>query len=162
MKTLIAATALFSLALGTTLAQADETLKFKGTQHAVSVTSQPVPDVDGHLMTLVTFSGLIILPDGSVGQQAATVTTDYIKGSGTFTNYTTFAFDDGSALFVKINGTAKAGEKTTNFSGPLQVIGGKGKYAGATGDGTISGTRFAPLLVTGAELVADFTVNIKK
>jgi hypothetical protein len=51
---------------------------------------------------------------------------------------------------------------TTIFpEGPVSVLGGKGKFEGAKGDGTWSGTRLAPL-ATGADLYVDFVINVKK
>jgi hypothetical protein len=49
----------------------------------------------------------------------------------------------------------------TRFVGKLAVVGGKGRFEGATGDGTLTGTRYTSLSV-GADLVSDYTVNLRK
>ena len=49
----------------------------------------------------------------------------------------------------------------TQFVGTVTVLGGKGRFDGARGDGTLSGTRYTALTV-GADLVSDYTVNVRK
>ena len=58
-------------------------------------------------------------------------------------------------------GTAAVDGTKTVFKGTLNVLGGKGRYAGATGDGFFSGARTVPL-AAGADLYLDLTVNVKK
>jgi hypothetical protein len=45
--------------------------------------------------------------------------------------------------------------------GNVTVLGGKGRFEGAKGDGTSTGTRLTALTV-GADLYLDYTINIKK
>lgn len=52
------------------------------------------------------------------------------------------------------------GEKTRSI-GTLTVVGGKGRFEGATGEGTLTGTRYTPLSV-GADLVSDYIVNLTR
>jgi hypothetical protein len=47
------------------------------------------------------------------------------------------------------------------FVGTVTVLGGKGRFDGVAGDGTVTGTRYTPLSV-GADLVSDYTVRIEK
>ena len=47
-----------------------------------------------------------------------------------------------------------------NSSG-VTVVGGKGRFHGVRGDGTLTGTGYTPLSV-GADLVSDYTVHIEK
>lgn len=146
----------------TALAQADETLKFRMIAHAVSAQSQEVGDVDGHVLTLSRFSGLASMPDGSIGQIGFFGQSDYIKGAGTFYNYNNLTLSDGSVLWYKTDGGKATMEGTTaKFSGPIVILGGKGRFEGAKGDGTATGARPTPLQ-TGANLYLDVTLNIKK
>jgi hypothetical protein len=41
-------------------------------------------------------------------------------------------------------------------------MGGKGRYAGAKGEGMLTGTRMVPLPGQGAEIVNELSLNIKK
>jgi len=143
-------------------ARSDETLKYRLFTHATNVQTIDVGDVDGHLLGVNRQSGIASFPDGSVATAYFTALTDYVKGSGTaLVNYINVTFEDGSVLWTKgTNRTVAEGSKSF-FDGTLTVIGGKGRYAGATGDGTFTGTRLAPL-ATGADLYLDVTVNVKK
>ena len=144
------------------IARADETVKFRAFMHATSVQTQEVGDVDGHVLGLARVSGLASFPDGSVGTTYFTATTDYIKGAGTNSSYASVTLKDGSVLWYKVTGTAKPDGTTTIFAeGQLSVLGGKGKFEGAKGDGTWSGTRLAPF-ATGADLYFDYVINVKK
>jgi hypothetical protein len=150
------------LCLGTiSSARADETLKFRAIMHAISVQSQDVGDVDGHVLGVGRFSGLAAFPDGTVGITFFVNTTDYIKGAGTFSVYNNLSLNDGTVLWLKVDGTTTVNGTTSLFKGTVAVLGGKGKYEGAKGDGTITGARMAPL-ATGADLYNDFVINVKK
>ena len=70
------------------------------------------------------------------------------------------SFDDESELWVKSVGTAKVEGNKTRFVGTLTVVGGKGRFADAKGDGSLNGTRYTPLAV-GADLVSDYTINLR-
>jgi hypothetical protein len=47
------------------------------------------------------------------------------------------------------------------IDGAATVLGGRGRFEGAKGDGTVSGARLAPL-ATGADLYLDVVINLKK
>jgi hypothetical protein len=143
-------------------AWADETLKYRQFTHATNVQTIDVGDVDGHLLGVNRQSGIASFPDGPVASAYFTALTDYVKGSGTaLVVYTNVTFEDDSVLWIKgTNSTVAEGNKSI-IKGTLTVIGGKGRYAGAIGDGTFSGVRLAPL-ATGADLYIDYTVNVKK
>jgi hypothetical protein len=152
--------ALLSLGV-TTSAQADETLKFRATMQATSAQSQDIGDVEGHAASLARFTGLASFPDGTVASTYFVASTDYIKGAGTFFVYQNLTLSDGSVLWFKNNGTATMEGTTTMFKGTVTVLGGKGRFEGAKGDGTVTGARVAPL-ATGAVLYNDLVINVKK
>ena len=144
------------------IARADEVLKFRAILHANSVQSQEVGDVDGHVFSVGRFSGLASFPDGSVGTTYFTAETDYIKGSGTSLVYHNLTLKDGSELWYKVTVAVKLEGTTTIFlESPVTVLGGKGRFEGAKGDGTLSGQRLAPL-ATGADNYLDIAINVKK
>jgi hypothetical protein len=142
-------------------AQADETLKYRQFLHATNVQSQDVGDVDGHAVSVFRFSGLASLPDGTVGTALLIGTNDYTKGAGSNAAYFNLTLKDGSVLWFKSVGTAKMDGTATLIEGATTVLGGKGRFEGAKGDGTVSGARLAPL-ATGADLYLDVVINIKK
>jgi hypothetical protein len=148
------------LSIGTA-AQADETLTFRATMQATSAQSQDIGDVDGHAASLARFTGLASFPDGTVASTYFVASTDYIKGAGTFFVYQNLTLGDGSVLWFKNNGTATMEGTTTMFKGTVTVLGGKGRFEGAKGDGTVTGARVAPL-ATGAVLYNDLIINVKK
>jgi hypothetical protein len=154
----LAVALLLSLSAG---ARADETLKFRATMHATSAQSQDIGDVDGHAASLARFSGLATFPDETVGTTYFIAATDYTNGAGTFSVYQNLTLKDGSILWFKNTGTATIEGTTTLFKGTVTVLGGKGRFEGAKGDGTITGARLVPL-ATGADLYNDLVINVKK
>jgi hypothetical protein len=157
----LAAVALFCLGAASN-ARADETLKYRSFTHVTNVQTIDAGDVDGHLLGVNRQSGIASFPDGSVATTYATTLTDFVKGSGpVLVSYNNVTFEDGSVLWLKMTATVVAEGNKSIVKGTLTVVGGKGKYAGASGDGTLSGARVAPL-ATGADVYLDFTVNVKK
>ena len=138
-----------------------EMLKFRLVTHVTSAQSHDVGDVDGHVVSLARFSGVALFPDGTVGTVSFVSITDYTKDAGAFTLYPNLTFDDGSVLWLKSVGEGTVDGTRTKFVGTLTVLGGKGRFAGAKGDGTLTGTRLTPLSV-GADLISDYTVNLMK
>jgi hypothetical protein len=142
-------------------AKADETLKYRAVMHGVSVQPQEVGDVDGHSVTLVRFSGITEFPDGTTGTGYFIGVADYTKGAGKGYTYTNLTLEDGSVLwFTQDQKTSVSGTKSI-FEGTVAVIGGKGRFAGAKGDGTFTGARTVPL-AAGADLYFDYVINLKK
>jgi hypothetical protein len=152
-----------TMAQGGTLSdmRTDEALKFRMITHVTWAQSQDIGDMDGHAASLVRFSGLVFFADDTVGTACFIAATDYTNGAGTFTLYPILTLDDGSVLWIKSVGTATAEGTKTRFAGNVAVLGGKGRFNGAKGGGTLTGTRYTPLSV-GADLVSDYTINIKK
>jgi hypothetical protein len=157
-KVLITAAALCAVT-GTALA--DETLKFRVVYDLTDVQFQDAADTSGHVIGLVRSSGLASMPDGSVATYGFVGTIDYVKGAGTYVLYDQTTFSDGSVLFTKGSGVATPEATKTSFKGTIAVIGGKGKYEGAKGDGTTTGTRMQPMPGVGAELYGDITLDLK-
>ena len=157
----LTATGLISLC-ALSVARADETIKFRLVMHATSAQTQEVGDVDRHTMTLIRYSGIASLADGSVGTANITAVADYIKGSGTYTGYYNVMLKDGSISYKATNAPARLEGAVTNFpQAPFSILGGTGRFEGAKGEGTGSGTRLTPL-AAGAELYVDVALNVKK
>jgi hypothetical protein len=135
-----------------------EDLEFRAVVHVTSAQSQDVGDVDGHVLSLVRASGIASFQDGSTATTTLVAQTDYTKGNGTNTSYTNLTFDDGSVLWYKTAGTATVDGNRTIFKGMITVIGGKGRFAGAKGEGGYNGAR----LGTGPDLFVDQMISVKK
>jgi hypothetical protein len=143
------------------IASADETLKYRAALHVIAANNQDVGDADGHTMGVIKGQGLAMLPDGGYGQSTFVSTIDYVHGNGQFIVYQNFTLSDGSALWVRGIGQATVQGKETDLKVPITIIGGTGKYAGAKGDGLVTGTRLAVMPNAGAEIVMDGVLNIK-
>jgi hypothetical protein len=138
-------------------AQAED-LEFRAVVHVTSAQSQDVGDVDGHVLSLVRASGIASFQDGSTATTNLVAQTDYVKGNGTNAGYINLTFDDGSVLWYQAAGTATVDGNRTIFKGMITVIGGKGRFAGAKGDGGYNGAR----LGTGPDLFLDQMISVKK
>lgn len=142
-------------------AQCKKTLKFRMVTHVTWAQSQDIGDVAGHVASLARFSGLAFFPDGSVATVSFIAQTDYTNGAGAFTLYPILTFDDGSVLCIKSIGQGAVDDVRTQFVGTLSVVGGKGRFEGVSGEGTLTGTRYTPLSI-GADLVSDYTVTMQR
>ena len=143
-------------------ARADETLKFRLIEHITNIQTQEIGDVDGHLVGVGHYSGLASFPDGSVGTAYFSFVVDYTKGAGPFgPAYHNVTLGDGSVLWFKAGGNATVEGTKSVQQGTLSVLGGKGKFEGAKGDGTLAGVRLTPL-AAGADVYYDIVINLKK
>ena len=130
------------------IARADEVLKFRMFVHGTSIQSQEVGDVDGHVLAVGRFSGQAAFSDGSVGTATLNFTSEYgehVKGVGTFHTYFSVTPSKDSTLWIKVDGTGRPEGTTTVFpEAPAIVVGGTGKFEGAKGDGKFVGRTFNP------------------
>ena len=143
-------------------ARAEETLKFRFVSHNTGVVTIDAADgVDGHSFGAGKFVGIALFDDGRVGSVAYLANFDYTKGSGTFSTFDTIKFDDGSILRFRATGTATLEGAKTNFTeGKLEVVGGEGKYKGASGTGVLTGTRLNSL-AEGGDSYFESTLHLK-
>lgn len=88
---------------------------------------------------------------------------DYIDGSGPFGGFVTITHANGMQLALNVDGQASSppvpGTTDTTFSGQVTVIGGSGRFAGATGYGTMTGFRTAAL---GGAVNLTFSVTVTR
>ena len=89
--------------------------------------------------------------------------SNHIPGgtAGTFLVYNNVTLSDGSVLWLKATGMTTIDGTTSRFQGTVTLLGGKGKYEGAKGDGTLIGARPVPLAVD-ADLYSELVINIEK
>jgi hypothetical protein len=140
-----------------------EEMKGRIVHHSTKTETIEVGDVSGHILGIAQHSGLILYSTGEVATTKNSASFDFVDGKGTFTNYRTTTFKDGATLFTKGGGTATPvdGGKRTAFEGPVECIGGTGRFEGYKGTGTYKGERVGDLK-TGADTYIDFTLNCKK
>jgi hypothetical protein len=156
MRSLLLATV--GLTIISTSALADETLKWRQVQHVASMQTLQVGD--GHTLSLYRLPGIVFFPDGSTGTSQVFGMSDTVNGAGPADGHLVLTFSDSSELWAKYTG--QLGPKR---SGTFIVIGGKGRYAGAKGDGTWEANG-APIVTPNADTnsiaYVDSVVNIKK
>jgi len=144
-------------------AKSDETLKFKYYGHVVSSQTQDIDDAEGHLVGITKWSGIVESSDGSVGTGHWESIYDFVKGAGSYTTYVNLTLKDGSVLLYKVVGTSKpenAAARTVTL--PITVTGRKGRFAGAKGDGTATGTTIGQVGSSNVEGYGELLINTKK
>ncbi len=116
-------------------------------QGTVEINTVEVGDVPGHVVGVVEFKGLTFFADGEIATHANPATFDLTNGSGPHQGYVVHHFDDGSTSIERYQGEARlsADGKRTTVSGTFQCIGGTGRFAGLTGEGTYRGERLGAL-----------------
>jgi hypothetical protein len=156
MRSVLLATVVLGVISAT--AFADETLKWRQVQHVASMQTLQVGD--GHTLSLFRLPGIVFFPDGSTGMSQVNGTSDTVNGAGPSNGYLFVTFGDGSELWTKWIG--QVGPKR---NGTFIVIGGKGRYAGAKGEGTWEANG-PPLITNSANTdsiaYVDSVANIKK
>jgi hypothetical protein len=127
-------------ALFISTAKADETVKWRHVHHYASNQSQQVGN--GHAVGAIRMPGIAFFPDGSIGTSLVIGTYDAGPNSvSTSRGYYTVTFADGSELWLTWTGGNKVTVpgKLATANGTAIVIGGKGRYEGAKGEGTFKG-----------------------
>ena len=121
-----------------------ETMHLKFYTWVTKAQEVPIDDVEGHVVRFVERGVFYVFENGEVATSKNIATADLIKGSGTYTEYVTMTFQDGSTMVRKNQGTV--GEALTGGSGGIksEIIKGTGRFEGAKG--TASGTiKYLPL-----------------
>ena len=93
---------------------------------------------NGHTVGVIRMPGIAFFPDGSIGTTLVIGTYDAVPSGSTSRGYYTVTFADGSELWLTWTGETKValpGKRVTG-NGTAIVIGGKGRYEGAKGEGT--------------------------
>jgi hypothetical protein len=159
MRSVLLATA--TLSVIATTAFADETLKWRHVLHTGSLQTLQVGDVPGHTLNVYRLPGIVFFSDGSTGTSQVFGASDVVNGNGTANGYQVIGFNDGSELWFKYTGTIKSDGAKNPRVGTFIVTGGKGRYAGAKGDGTWDGGLSQPG-TDAAVFYIDVVANIKK
>ncbi len=154
-------------------AKADETLRFRYIGHPASpVQRHEAGEVAGHVVGLFANKGTAIFPEGTTAPSVIytheppsvgywTGTFDYTNLNGPYVGYFTLTLRDNSVLWYKVTGKSEFGGKVFSSAGTVTVIGGKGRFEGAKGDGNV-----AQMLVespeAGGDTFGEAIINLKK
>ena len=111
-----------------------ETRKGKTFHYTAKAEMVPIPDTEGHWFGMFVREGVNTYEDGEQGWNKTVVIFDNTKGVGTFDQYTTVTFKDGSTTVSHTKGTSSGPE--AQFSG--EIIHGTGRFQGIKG--TVTGT----------------------
>ncbi len=93
--------------MGSVLQATAETLNFKFFNHVTKGEVLPIPDAEGHVVSLFAREGTVIFENGELAWHKATITNDLIKGVGTHDEYLVFTFLDGSIIVSRMKGPSE-------------------------------------------------------
>ena len=117
-----------------------------------------VGDVEGHIIAIYERRGLEFSDDGEVGSYVNWITSDTIKGKGTFEGYNRVTYEDGSTTVAKFQGTSEPleGRRSTG-KGTFTYIGGSGRFEGIKGGGSFTYKSITPYTKdeTKSDLIVD-------
>ena len=135
------------------------TMKCRETGHFPKVNTIEVGDVPGHIIGVVEGAGVLSCDDGSVSTTSWKDLFDYIKGGGKHQGYESVTYEDGSAQWMKYQGTTTPSldGKTSRWEGSFEFIKGTGRFEGIQGSGSYIGKRLASLPGVGAQYYIDWT-----
>lgn len=124
--------------LGSTIQAGAETMNFKFFNHVTRKDVFPVGDIEGHYVSIEVREGAAILASGELGWMKSIASVDFGGAEGTFDQYYTVTFQDGSKIICHNKGTSKApsaGPPTTGkWAG--EIVNGTGRFQGIKGTGS--------------------------
>jgi len=132
--------------LGSAIQAGAETMNYKLYTYVTKQEVVPVGDVEGHVMVLTLRRSFLVFENGEVATVNAVITSDTVKGSGTFMQYVTMKFPDDSTIIVKSQGTVGTPAAGTYTSGgwASEIIKGTGRFEGIKGTVT-SKAKYLPV-----------------
>jgi hypothetical protein len=138
MMVLIGILVISAWILGSTVQVGAETMNYKAYTYVTKSEYVPVGDVEGHTLSLTTRRAFLVFENGEVATQKSAVTGDAIKASGSFLQYSTITFSDGSIIIMKVQvaeiGTAPGAPTSSKLT--REIIKGTGRFEGIKGTGT--------------------------
>jgi hypothetical protein len=132
--------------LGSVIQAGAETMKCKTSGIMVKIEGIPIPDVDGHRISLGLRDGLAFFEDGEVATFKASSTSDTIAGKeGRSQGYLLFSFVDGSTIITSFGQTSKP-DPEGKFGSVSELTGeilkGTGRFEGIKGSLSGQGKQF--------------------
>jgi len=120
--------------LGSTIQVSAETMNFKFYTWAIRAESLAVTGLEGHVVELQLRGSFYVFEKGEVATVNAVLAGDWIKRSGSFTQYLTINFQDSSTIIIKSQEmiqTTPAGATSGMWAGV--IIKGTGRFEGIKG-----------------------------
>jgi hypothetical protein len=127
---LVSAAALF--ATPTAPLAGEQNLEFKFVVMPTDVKVAQAPNIDGQVLSAGKFFGVAYFKDGRVAVKDFISAGDLMKGLGPIKGYSTYTFEDGSAITASYTGEIKE----TGLHGDYTILSGTGLYDKATGTGS--------------------------
>ena len=158
-KTLVIAT-VWGLAIGVAGCAQEEKLTFTSTITSIERVIYQVGPQTEYTYGWNRFTGKTSVA-GLPAEVEMLGNVDYKSGDGPFFGFITLTIADGSQLAMRMDGKATLNETTndTRFESPLEIIGGTGRWAKATGKGEFTGNRRGAL---GSDVELSVGVTIKE
>ncbi len=123
-----------------------ETMNYKWFNHMTKMERFPIPDAEGHAVSLWVREGVIILESGELAWVKIIGFSDATKGAGTLITYSTLTFQDGSTIIQHRKGTQQATPAgvTSAAKQSGEIIHGTGRFQGIKGTVTTSSRSLPP------------------
>jgi hypothetical protein len=118
--------------LGSAIQAGAETMKYKFYTWVIKGEMVPVPDVEGHMVGYATRGAFYVFENGEIATINHVVLRDFFKDAGTFWQYVTIKFEDGSTIIIKSRGTFGGAGATWDS----EIIKGTGRFHGIKGTHT--------------------------
>jgi hypothetical protein len=132
--------------LGPAVQAGAETMNYKLYTYVTKQELVSVGDVEGHTVSLTLRSSFLVFDNGEVATVNAVITSDGVKGSGSFMQYVTMKFPDDSTIIVKSTGTfgTPVGGAYSAAGWKSEIIKGTGRFEGIKGTVT-SKAKYLPV-----------------
>jgi hypothetical protein len=132
--------------LGSAIQAGAETMHYKLYTYVTKAESAEVGDVEGHTVGFMLRGSFLVFENGEVATVNAVITSDGIKGSGSFMQYVTMKFSDDSTIIVKSTGTfgTPVGGTYLAAGWKSEIIKGSGRFEGIKGTVT-SKAKYLPV-----------------
>ena len=124
--------------LGSAIQVGAETMNYKFYTWVIKRESVPVGDVEGHTVGLVVRGAFYVFENGEIATINHVATNDLVKGSGSFMQYVTINFGDGSTIIIKSQGmhTGTSVAAPTSGEWTSEIVKGTGRFEGIKGTQT--------------------------
>ncbi len=123
---------------------------YQAVMHVRESQAIPVLGESRHSVGVARFRGIAVFADGELAVHRYEGWFDLVDGSGRFSGYAQWRFEDGATLRAAYDGTAEAdGSGNIAVAARLHSLSGTGRFAGATGTGGFSGRRLDPIAAGG-------------
>jgi hypothetical protein len=125
-----------ALVLGSAIYVGAETLSYKLYTWVIKSETVPIGDVEGHTVALTVRGSFYVFENGEVATGYAVVSGDRIGVVGSYSQYTTVTFSDGSTIIRKDQGTTGGGTTPGVYRAggfTSEIIKGTGRFEGIKG-----------------------------